>query len=576
MILPVIHNKFFISKPVYSATTIPRLSFSGIGPEQDTFVKSILSNNEYLETTHKNIQKHLDVITPQDVSQIITRIKLQFPELTKDEILRLLNRLSAYSSYNSMNYLAGEFHNKNIRGIYDFLECFVYKTKTVTDDKPENNKNGIFKVFKSNGKKIVTLVQRSYGVPLGSVFDYLTCFKYPMNYKSPQYGLILDQNAIKLFEAYKKSDPDMFRKEFLENDNLLPIYINDFENSYNFLNQGKSFEEAALNICKKYSAVKKFANSLPEEKLLDLIFNCENLKRIKQLGFTPERINPPSQEAISEETIAKNLNPVVPDKEKFQNIITKIVGENAGLDPAIGEKLLLDYLNTNLAVYSSRTLSKKLKSLHEKIVEDVKAKGYSEENIYYTVLHPAKSFVLINYQYQKVNNIPDDKIIYWIGCANQANLDLKLPEKSTIVVLDDCFVSGNTIMYEMFNYKQEANGYCLGDQNVNLLFASVLSTNTANKRVKNNIINSGREKHDDIISVDTTNIDWPAKMKTRYLFKFFRMLRNDTHILATTAVVFPYMGSDTNAPGLRKIFALFVPNQNYLHNEVKTDDFFND
>lgn len=58
------------------------------------------------------------------------------------------------------------------------------------------------------------------------------------------------------------------------------------------------------------------------------------------------------------------------------------------------------------------------------------------------------------------------------------------------------------------------------------------------------------------------------------LFDFLKILRKDTHLLATTAVVFPYMGSDTNAPGLRNFFKLFVPNPNYLHKEVSKDDFF--
>ena len=575
MILPIINSPICTRKLVKLVAPSLRQGFTGlkIQTEEDTFTPNKPSNTEYFKKTYNNIQNNLEVLSDEDIDKTINKISNKFPDLKKDEILGLLHRLTSYSSYKSMNYLAKSLSEQHILGIYDYLEFFVYREKKI---EPQNDINFFKNIFPINYTDFVTEIPKGIGIPLGCIMDYLTCFKYAMDYRSQKLGLILDKNSITMLEELKKSSPNKFKEDFLENKNLIPIYIDDFENSYNFLNQGKAFDEIALKAAQKYDILKKSIKSFPTEKIPDIIFNFNNLNRIKELGFTPIRIPTIKNNEITSRTIAENLNPVIPSESEFEEAIKKIVEGNGKIDNNQAERLLLDYLNTNLAIYSSRSLSKKLQLLHEKILENVRQKGYSEDNIYYTILHPNKSFGLITYQFQKANNISNDKIVYWIGSGHQLNIDFKLPEKSTIVVLDDCFISGNTIMYEMLDYGLESKGHTLRDKNVNLLFASVLATDAATNRVKKNIKYADRENNDDIISIDTRNINWIDNINKKDQINFLKLIRQDKHIMATTAVVFPYMGSDTNAPGLRNLFALFVPNKNYLHNEVKTDDFFSD
>ena len=529
-----------------------------------------------IDSAYKDIQQKLEVVSGKDIENLITKINKNFPDLNNDEILTIMDTLSDYSSYRSMNNIAKNLYNNDFLGVYDFAQELSYKTiriKTNTQNE-QNTNNRTLKIPSKHPTQTITQVPKGLGVPLGTILDYLTFGKYIMDFKSRKLALILDKNSIKLLQNTKKASPDYFKTEFLNNDTFVPVYIDNFENSYNFLNQGKTFEQAAISFIKKYKNLKSKNPNLPQEKIIDILLNYKNLKNIKELGFSPLRIKPQKQEPPTPETIANKLNPLLPDRETFEKTINSIA-KDSNLEQEKTKQLIFGYLDKNLAIYSPHTLSKKLIELHKKIVKSAEEKGYPSKNIYYTVLHPNKSFGLIAYQFQKANKIPDDKIVYWIGSCHQPNINFDPPEKSTIVILDDCFISGNTVMYEMFNYEQEASFLNTNKKDTNLIFASVLGTNSAKTRLKNNIKHAKREHFDTVINIDTKNTNWSDNMKKQSgLFDFLKTLRKDTHLLATTAVVFPYMGSDTNAPGLRNFFKLFVPNPNYLHKEVSKDDFF--
>ena len=583
MILPVINNNVSISKYKHKAQPFQTFNLSGhtlcyASPPNDKICISTNSADIHIDKTYENIKNSLCVITAKDIENITEKIQLEFGNLSKEEIFSIMNALSQYGSYNSIKDITEELYAKNISEIFDFAALYMYRDKLIKEknENPFIIHNSGLKIPADYTSRIVTTIPKNCRVALGCILDYLTFLKYPLNYDTKKPALILDKNAIKLFQNLKKSDKEFFNNEILNNDIFIPVYIDNFDNSYNFLNQGQTFEKAVVHFAKKYQKLKHEHPDFCPERIIDILFNAKNLKSIKALGFSPIRINPDKNREINAQTIARNLAPVMPSKENFRNIIKNICRQSPDVPANILEDLLLQYLDINLAVYSPVLLSKKLKTLHKKIVESVKAKGYPEENIYYTVLNPDKSFGIISYQFQNVNNIPDDKMIYWRGYSFTPKTDLYLPEKSTIVILDDCFISGNTIMYEIFNYQLEANNLNVQRDGTNILFASVLSTNIAENRIKNNIRYANREKHDDIISVDKKDIYWCDNIKSKYITDLLKLMRRDNHILATTAVVFPFMGSDTNAPGLRELFAQFVPKETFLHNELKEDDFFMD
>ena len=579
MILPVVNNIININKhqilpfPSFNQSW-QALHYTAL--DNDTVCISSGSTDLHIGKTYKNIQKSLGNITAKDIENIAQRLQLEFGDISREEIFNIMNTMSEYGSYNALKKIVDELYQKKISEIFDFAALYMYKDKIVKEeiDNPFVNDSGL-KVPADYFNKIITCIPKDNGVALGSVFDYLTFLKYPMYYGTKKSALVLDKNSIKLFQKMKEMDRDFFNREVLNCDELVPVYIDNFENSYNFLNQGKTFEQNVFDFTKKYQRLKHEHSEFSSDKIIDILCNSKNIKDIKALGFNPVRIKPLKKDNIDAQTIAQNLAPVMPSEEKFKSII-KNIAKRSEIEPQIIENLLLEYLDKNLAVYSPRLLSKKLQTLHKKIVESVKSKGYPEENIYYTVLNPNKSTGIISYQFQNVNNIPDNKIIYWRGFSLMPDTDLKLPEKSTIVILDDCFISGNTIIYELFNYQLEANNLNIQRDGTNILFASVLCTNAAEDRIRKNIRYANRENKDDIVSVDQKNINWCEDIKSKYITDLLKLIRKDNQILATTAVVFPFMGSDTNAPGVRELFAQFVPNRNYLHNEVKEDDFFVD
>ena len=550
--------------------------------EPDTFECSLTAldkdiSSSRIEKSYKKIEDSLHVIKADDIEKIAAKVKAAFPDIDNKEIYSVMGAMSEYSSYASMKHIASDLYAKGISEVFDFSALLTYQDKTVKEQTQNPfSMDAVLKIKGEYSPKVITHIPQKLGVPLGCVLDYLTFFKYPMNYGRKKAALILDKNSIKLFQKIKSAEPDAFKRDFLNNEMFVPVYIDNFENSYNFLNQGKSFEQEVFNFTERYRTLKGEHPEFSHQKLLDILFNSQNLKAIKELGFTPLHMQPKHTENIDSQTIAQNLRPVMPTKEQFIDFVQTFAKHSRNVEPELMENILLDYLNKNLAVYSPASLSQKLKILHKKIIQSVKEKGYPTKNIYYTVLNPNKSFGLIAYQFQNVNNIPDDKIIYWKGSSYNARTDLKLPEKSTIVILDDCFISGNTIMYEMFNYQAEASNIKTQRDDTNILFASVLSTNAAQNRIKKNIQYASREKADDFVNVDTQKINWPEDLKQYYANELLKLIRFDKHILATTAIVFPYMGSDTNAPGLHDLFAQFVPNRNYLHNEVSEDDFFDD
>lgn len=587
MILPVLNYNF--NKPnapqsrcIINTPNLSGYSLHAIPCEPDTFECSLTAldkdiSSSRIEKSYKKIEDSLQVIKADDIEKIAAKVKSAFPDIDNKEIYSVMGAMSEYSSYASMQHIASDLYTKGISEVFDFSALLTYQDKTVKE-KTQNpfSMDAVLKIKGEYSPKVITHIPQKLGVPLGCVLDYLTFFKYPMNYGRKKAALILDKNSIKLFQKIKSAEPDAFKRDFLNNEMFVPVYIDNFENSYNFLNQGKSFEQEVFNFTEKYRTLKGEHPEFSHQKLLDVLFNSQNLKAIKELGFTPLHMQPKHTENIDSQTIAQNLRPVMPTKEQFIDFVQTFAKHSRNVEPELMENILLDYLNKNLAVYSPASLSQKLKILHKKIIQSVKEKGYPTKNIYYTVLNPNKSFGLIAYQFQNVNNIPDDKIIYWKGSSYNARTDLKLPEKSTIVILDDCFISGNTIMYEMFNYQAEASNIKTQRDDTNILFASVLSTNAAQNRIKKNIQYASREKADDFVNVDTQKINWPEDLKQDYANELLKLIRFDKHILATTAIVFPYMGSDTNAPGLHGLFAQFVPNRNYLHNEVSEDDFFDD
>ena len=155
--------------------------------------------------------------------------------------------------------------------------------------------------------------------------------------------------------------------------------------------------------------------------------------------------------------------------------------------------------------------------------------------------------------YQKINEIPLERYLYWdnskydvLGPSikNSYNeLENSLPDGSTVVILEDIIVSGDSILSTQFKYlaKREKN-------NFEMIFASLYSTDRAEgmlnlKKEEDDVTNNDR-----IISVDKQNIKVDKLLLTK-----IDLLKKNTHIML------PYNAPDNNSQHFRELVQLFYP-----------------
>lgn len=66
-----------------------------------------------IDSAYKDIQQKLEVVSGKDIENLITKINKNFPDLNNDEILTIMDTLSEYSSYRSMNNIAKNLYNND-------------------------------------------------------------------------------------------------------------------------------------------------------------------------------------------------------------------------------------------------------------------------------------------------------------------------------------------------------------------------------------------------------------------------------------------------------------------------------
>lgn len=495
---------------------------------------------------YENIVNNLGKIETSTIETIISRHK----EVPKNVILSLMNRLTAYSNIQSFVTLRNELNQIEVSDFYKFnpdytsvSKNYIFKQKDKHTGKEVNCVNQNLKLATSKLLNLNFVLSYFY-----SKYESFSA-KCPLM-KSINSAFVLDERSLTQLEELKEKNPTLFEK-MKNSPRLKFVYIQNLDNTYNIFEQHQDFEELLEKKISKYKNLKKYYPHKTPEELLQLLFDSKSLKRAEKLGITPIKIDITKKDNINASTIASNMSPIIPDFKAFENTLDDCL-DLITYNPTNQNKLL-EVLNERFIVYSPKSIAKKLQTLKTKIENSVMESGKDISKIYYLVPKNQKSFALINYMYQKINDIPRERYIYWDNADFSIfdhrledcyeNLEKQLPKDSTLVVLDDIIVTGDSILSSQFKYiaKRKKNSF-------EMIFASLYSTDRAEGMLNLKKEEDGVTNNDRIISVDKQNIKVDKLLLTR-----IDLLKKNTHIML------PYNAPDNNSQHFRELVQLFYP-----------------
>lgn len=476
----------------------------------DTVSFTSLSNETVLNNLYEHIMKTIKEPNQEYINKIL-RVSFDVP---KENIEEMLKKLTKYSNFDAIEKLKIKFKQNNITDFADLTQ------------------------------------ELSPTLSLNNAFSYL--MKKEVN-NSGDKALILDNSTIEYLSRLHKENKLAFEEIITKNK---PVYIKNFENSYNVFNQSASFDEFAIPYTES-------AIFIPPEFTGEYL-DGRIIEKIKELNLNPLIIDIEEPQNLSQ--VIDNLTVKTPNLEEFKSAVKEI---RNGFDSE-SKDFLLEFLANDFHCFTPRKLGQKFKQLHKLIEGKVQAQNRPIENIFYTVPNTKSSFGIMNYMYKKANNLPDNKFIYWDGQDKNFNLISTLPEKSTIVIVDDAAISGASMFgrssVNCFGYNVATLDKERPD--INIIFAPIIDTEMSREHFKglttSSIFNhQNRCGKDFLIAAEHSEpVDGIDLSEHNPLL---RILNPTNELLEwNTAILFPHGTPDNNAPALQKLIQKFYPNESYV------------
>ncbi len=535
-----IQVSFYNTTPIHNInfcrTAIPVSKLQAL----DSFQKSAESIK--LENLYAKLYKMTGQVSSDNIEALINKLR-KYP---KEQVLLVLNKLTGFSNTDKIVKFKTWLESQKIEHIESFQSLYERKKQVFDYDKVSKVAEGKIEHHQVVKDKI----------PIGQVLNVNSVFSYFYNngYRSVakcplgtgRYNaVILDSRTIDFLEEIKIKNPSLF-DTFLRRYKF--VYIKDFEGSYNIFEQYQDLEKLTNKKLSMLNILKKSHPERSDEDLMNIIMNGKSLKRINKLGIEPLIADLNNNSAPSSKDIALNLSQTFPEKNAFIQVVSQCLDKACCSDE---ERLnLIDYLDNNIHYYSFKSLGEKLVKLKQLIENDVKKAGRDISKIYYNVARMNKSFTLINYMYQLANDIPPNRFIYWENMTNPANqfgyksMREILPKNSTVVILDDAFISGESVLMTQFRYIPFRD-----KDSFNMIFGSIYSSDKAKELLD---LCYKKVKKDRILSVDNQKLeDIPIKDNT------FEQYKN-------TLIFFPYNSPDNNSIAFQDLYPLFYPSRSFV------------
>ena len=461
----------------------------------DSFEKNEF-NSEF-NAFYNNLETQLGIITPEDVKSMAVHVSKK-TNVPIEDVLLIMGILSQYSNYNSIKDIKS-FLKQN--DIYQISNLIPYYTGDNINTSP-----------------CLTNVLHYIGLKNMNFSNDTPSFKYRKK------ALFIDSNLINTINKMSSDEKKQIYQNILDKKNIIPIYIENFENGYNFLNQSENFEDFTTSIIKR-AKIKSLRNNESIESSVISLLNNSNYKNIKKLGLNVKILKQDYKN--TPEQIAENLNPIIPSRKEILDEIDNIAKIHISnkndeinremykynpnnsfenyydyidkIDLERNKLEIIRYMNKMTVAVSPYKYCQYLKDLNKKINEFVVKNGKSTDNIYYLIPARNRSCVLTNYEFQKVNKIKNPKNIYINDYSHDfKNLKNKISPHSTLVILDDCSISALSYTSEMFDYENISN-IIPKENDINIVFAPILLTKYAEDKINYVMKTNNREKTDTVI-----------------------------------------------------------------------------
>ncbi len=475
------------------------------------------SAKKILDKTYSTYHQNLEETSTETISNIIKQIKSEgIPQKT---ILTTMQQATQFASIKSIKTIIKRLNKDNIGLIGDISNT----------NQPE-------------------FVKNNFG--LNMTLHYLIQKKKMGDLSGKNNAIFLDKNKLtQLKENSIKNPSDI--ENLIKNPQNKFYILSGFDNGINFLNRNKNLSENTVEI---------IANG-----------NIDNdiINQAKELGIKPiviKNTNKPTIENIYNQMRPEQMSQDELDAVIDASIINVFKSSNTDIQSNVKTDTI-KYLHNNLLVISPESMSSGFANMHNNIIKYNKTLDKSEKDLLFCIPDSEKSYGLINHQYQLTNNIDKNKFIDIKTVINNINSP-KLKNK-TIVFLDDCAISGNSMTDNFLPFAEKMDS--VNKQNINFIYAPLLITTKGTNKIQD-ILNKNNRNKDKILFEKQINNNWEKDIENSTLL---------SHVLGKTAfgsqwqynekpcVIFPYMAPDNNCSFAANIALLHDIN----HNECKTNDY---
>lgn len=460
-------------------------------------------------------KQDLHETTLSDIELTVKELEQKHPE---NKILSTMQQATQFASIKSIKHIINQLNKDNIGMIGDISNT----------NQPE-------------------FVKNNFG--LNMTLHYLIQKKKMGDLSGNNNAIFLDKNKLAQLKENSIKNPSDIRNLIQNKKNKFYI-LSGFDNGINFLNRNKNLSENTKEIISKGNIDTDIINQAKELGIKPTVIKNKNKATTKSIyeQMRPEQMSKDELNAVIDASIIKLR---IPNANAQSNVKTDTI----------------KYLHNNLLVVSPESMSDGFANMHQNIIKFNKSINKSEKDLLFCIPDSEKSYGLINHQYQLTNNINKNKFTDIETILENINSP-KLKNK-TIVFLDDCAISGESMTDNFFPFAERMDS--VNQQNINFIYAPLLVTTKGTNKIQEVLYKNNR-KQDKILFHKQINNNWEKDIENPNLL---------SHVLGKTAfgyqwqynekpcVIFPYMAPDNNCSFAANIALLHDIN----HNQCNTNEY---
>lgn len=450
-----------------------------------------------------------------DIKSTVVELENKYP---RKKILSTMQKATQFANISSIKTIIKTLNKENVGSICDITKI----------EQPE-------------------FVKNNFG--LNITLHYLINKKRMGNLSGRNNAIFLDKNKLVQLKEESAINPSYVKDLVNEPKNKFFV-LSGFDNGINFLNRNNDLREKTLDLI--------------EQDNID----TDIVKQANELGINPiviKNVNEPTLE-----NVYKQMRPEQMTKEELNSVIDAgiiFTYKNIDVQSSV-KKDTIKYLHNNLLVITPEVMSKGFSNIHKNILEYNQSIGKNEKDLLFCIPDSEKSYGLINHQYQLTNGIDRNKFIDMDTILYK--IDSPKLKNKTIVFLDDCAMSGNSMSDNFFPFSERLDA--VKKQKIDFIYAPLVITPNGKNKIQEFILKNKR-KNDKVFFYKQVNNDWQKDIEKPNLLN---------HMLGNTAfgyqwqceekpcVIFPYMAPDNNCNFAANIALLHDIN----HNQCNTNAYF--